>query len=99
MADPDRELRLKWDQRHQEAEGIGELAAVVAENMHLLPVEGDALDLACGRGASAIHLARVGLRVSAWDLSPVAIGILTDSARAQGVSLTAEVRDVIAHPR
>ena len=98
IPDPHEALRQKWDQRHTSAAGVGEVAAVMAENIHLLPATGSALDLACGRGASAIRLAQAGLRVTAWDLSPVAIERLDSAAREQAVSVDAEVRDVIARP-
>lgn len=93
------ELRLKWDQRHGQAAGPGQPALVLAENRHLLPVSGDALDLACGLGANAIFLAEAGLRVWAWDLSPVAIQRLLALAVERGLErLRAEVRDLSAAP-
>src|SRR5882724_1266274 len=46
---------------------------VLVENVHLLPTHGRALDVACGLGAGSIFLARHGLKVVAWDISPVAI--------------------------
>lgn len=92
------ELRQKWDQRHRSAEDLGEAAVVLRENTHLLPPAGDALDLACGRGINAIRLAQQGLHVSAWDLSPVAIERLSSAAHEQGLSIAAEVRDVVACP-
>ena len=98
MTGSDDELTRKWDRRHRNAEGPGEVAAVLADNLHLLPAKGDALDLACGRGANAIRLAQAGLRVTAWDLSAVAIERLNSTARTQRVSITAGVRDVIARP-
>lgn len=91
-------LKQRWDQRHAEAVDLGQVAGVLAENLHLLPATGEALDLACGRGASALQLARAGLRVTAWDLSSVAIGRLSRGAQEQGVPVVAEVRDVIANP-
>ncbi len=98
MTDLQEDLKRKWDRRHGLAEGLGEVARVVADNNHLLPVAGEALDLACGRGASAVYLAQAGMQVTAWDLSPVAIERLSKTASQQEVSVTAEVRDVIAMP-
>ncbi|OOZ36614.1 class I SAM-dependent methyltransferase [Solemya velesiana gill symbiont] len=89
-------LKEKWDRRYAAAEGTGDIAWVLEENRHLLPSHGEALDLASGLGANA--LARAGLQVSAWDISPVAIDRLREIAEKQGVSLSAEVRDVIASP-
>jgi len=92
------DLRNKWNQRHSEALDAGQVAHVLQKNLHLLPSSGRALDLACGRGASALCLAACGLEVSAWDISPVAIDRLKAEAREQGLEIAAEVRDVIACP-
>jgi SAM-dependent methyltransferase len=92
------ELRAKWARRHRDREGPAQPAGVLLENAHLLPPRGDALDLACGLGGNALFLAARGLRVRAWDLSPVAIERLADEARARAVVVTAEVRDVVARP-
>ncbi len=45
------------------ADGPGEVAQVLLRNRHLLPEQGRALDLACGRGANALWLAEQGLEV------------------------------------
>lgn len=92
-------LRRKWDQRYRVAEGLPEPALVLVEHEHLVPAGGGiALDLACGLGASALWLAARGFRVSAWDLSPMAIERLSAEALARRLAVDAAVRDVIAHP-
>lgn len=91
-------LRLKWDRRYGQAAGLPEPALILREYAHLLPSEGVALDLACGLGASALWLAERGLRVQAWDLSPVAIERLSRLAEASGLPVDARVRDLIAEP-
>ena len=73
-------------------------ARVLLENAHLLPRGGVALDLACGLGANALLLASRGFEVVAWDSSSVAIDKLRTLARARGLTLQAEVRDVVRHP-
>lgn len=98
MSDLVEQQRERWDRRHGEAPDLGQVARVLAENDHLVTPGGDALDLACGRGASALHLARLGLRVSAWDLSPVAIERLSRAAEAEGLRIDARVRDVVERP-
>ncbi|OBS08266.1 class I SAM-dependent methyltransferase [Acidihalobacter prosperus] len=75
-----------------------EPARVLLDHAHLLPADGYALDLACGLGANALFLARHGLRTAAWDASPTAIAALARAADSAGLSLDAEVRDVIALP-
>ncbi len=88
-------LADKWDARYRAA-GAAKAVEVLAENRHLLPAAGEALDLACGLGGNALLLARHGLRTTAWDLSPVAIGRLARAAA--DLPLSAEVRDVLAAP-
>jgi len=97
LSESDDKLRRRWDQRHGSAVDLGQVALVLERNLHLLPVGGEALDLACGRGASSLRLAEAGMQVTAWDLSPVAIGRLQRAA-ARGVRLEAQVRDVIKQP-
>ena len=92
-------LRARWDQRHAAAADIGAPAEVLLQNAHLLPAQGVALDLACGRGANALWLAEhTGLEVHAWDFSPMAVTGLEAAARARGLRLSAAVRDVAARP-
>ena len=90
------ELREKWDRRYADALETPPPIAVLTENAHLLPDRGRALDLACGLGGNALYLARRGLQVSAWDLSPVAVAALVASAGR--LDLVAEARDVTAQP-
>lgn len=92
----DDELRRKWDARYANAEAAPTPIEVLAENAHLLPESGSALDLACGLGGSALFLAEQGLDTQAWDLSSVAVERLRQ--QVDGLPLAAEVRDVIAVP-
>ncbi|MEF3194281.1 MAG: class I SAM-dependent methyltransferase [Halothiobacillaceae bacterium] len=86
-----------WNSRHAHAER-GAAAWVLREHVHLLPAAGDALDLACGLGANALLMAEHGLRVQAWDFSPVAIERLREEAGRRGLAVHGEVRDVLATP-
>ena len=61
---------------------------------HLLPVRGRALDVACGTGAASIFLARHGLEVVAWDISPIAIGKLRIFAARHELAIEPEVVDI-----
>ena len=87
----------KWDARYADTAETPP-ARVLLENAHLLPRGGVALDLACGLGANALLLASRGFEVFAWDSSGVAIDKLRTLARARGLTLQAEVRDVVRHP-
>ena len=48
---------------------------------------GRALDLGCGPGRNALHLAAMGFEVDAIDLSPAAIAWAEERARAAGVEV------------
>ncbi|MFJ7961408.1 class I SAM-dependent methyltransferase [Streptomyces sp. NPDC096319] len=50
----------------------------------LLPAGGKALDLGCGPGRNALHLASAGFDVTAVDLSPTAIAWAEERARDAG---------------
>ena len=98
MPASDDSLLAMWNQRHAEAEDLGQVATVLDENKHLISPGMRVLDLASGRGINALAMARAGLEVTAWDLSPVAIKRLQSAADEEGLSIHAEVRDVIARP-
>lgn len=76
-----------WDSRYSEHDHLwsGEPNAVlVAEAADLDP--GTALDLGCGEGADAIWLARRGWRVTATDISRVALDRAARHAEHAGVA-------------
>ncbi|MFB6521483.1 class I SAM-dependent methyltransferase [Streptomyces sp. NPDC056401] len=50
----------------------------------LIPAGGRALDLGCGPGRNALHLAARGFEVDAVDLSPTALAWAEERARAAG---------------
>jgi len=91
-------IREKWNARYRAATGERQASRVLEENLHLLPAEGRALDLACGLGGNAILLAQQGLQVDAWDIADVPIAALQELALRQQLSIQAEVRDVEADP-
>ena len=70
----DNKLQQKWDSIYQKKTLDSlHVSKVLADNTHLLPQQGLALELACGQGANTFHLAQQGLDVDAWDISTVAI--------------------------
>lgn len=96
-----REPANKWNERYRlsgESAGPDEAALVLRQNAHLLPGSGLALDLACGLGGNALFLAQQGLEVVAWDLSPVAIEKLQQTATQFDLPIQAQVRDVVHQP-
>lgn len=89
----------KWNNRYAEARvEDARPGLVLAQNVHLLPRSGMALDLACGLGGNARLLASRGLETRAWDLSQVAVEKLNRYARQCGLPLLAEQRDVERQP-
>ena len=85
MSDADRE---RWNARY----AAGEYAArtypspLLAAWLDRLP-RGRALDVACGLGRNAIHLAANGYTVDAMDISAVALAGARERAEAAGVSV------------
>jgi SAM-dependent methyltransferase len=89
----------KWDRRYRIAVAQQvQPALVLSAYAHLLPAQGEALDLAAGLGGNALFLARLGFNATAWDISALAMQRLAEQAAAEGVALSCEVRDVVAEP-
>jgi 2-polyprenyl-3-methyl-5-hydroxy-6-metoxy-1,4-benzoquinol methylase len=86
MSDED---RIRWDRRYRGA-GVAPLVddppPAFGDAADLLPHSGVALDVACGRGRSAVWLARRGLEVIGVDVSPVAIELAQRLAAEAGVA-------------
>lgn len=93
-----KELPSKWDQRYHKAFEPGEVAAVLKDNLHLLPADGQALDLACGLGANALTLAKQGLQTQAWDSSALALEKLKNFSTTAGFEIATQCRDVEKTP-
>ncbi|HAJ91341.1 MAG TPA: SAM-dependent methyltransferase [Gammaproteobacteria bacterium] len=88
----------KWNARYRAAAGDLKASQVLNENLHLLPANGRALDLACGLGANAMLLAQQGLEVDAWDIADVAVAALQAAAFKRQLPVHAVVRDIEAQP-
>lgn len=82
------EDRDRWDRRH-EASGPADLVQgppIFGSFQEWFPISGLALEIACGRGETAVWLALRGMEVQAADVSPVAIGLARDLAARNGVT-------------
>jgi len=96
MADTDAE---KWNAVYSAGgHARNEPAMVLKEFAHLLPDTGTALDLACGRGANALFLAKRGLNVHAWDISDAAIKILNEKMNDLSLTFDTRICDVTEEP-
>ena len=73
-------------------------ASWLVDHAAMLPREGRALDVACGRGRHAIWLAERGLTTLAVDRNEEAVRDLNEAARAKALPLTADVRDLERGP-
>ena len=87
----------EWDARHRgTADGFTrEPASFFSELLPILPA-GPALDLACGSGRHTIALGIRGQSVTAVDGSSVALDIVEDQARANGLSFKRKEGSAIA---
>ena len=85
MSDADRE---RWNARYESGEYAARThpSALLAAWTGRLP-RGRALDVACGRGRNAIHLAANGYAVDAMDISDVALAGARERADATGVAV------------
>ncbi|THK40476.1 class I SAM-dependent methyltransferase [Methylophaga sp. SB9B] len=93
------DIQNKWDERYREAVGnYPEPALVLEQNQHLLPKHGHALDFACGLGANALLLAKLGLQTQAWDISGEALTKVAVEAKRRQLDVLTEQRDVSAAP-
>lgn len=84
----------EWNERWEGRKGLEQdpnplLVRVVKSNP-----PGSALDLACGAGQNALYLSSNGWDVEAIDGSDVAINILRERAKKQGLAVNARVVDL-----
>ena len=89
--------RGRWDQKHRDAEFLGEPTPFLVECRRHLP-PGRALDVACGLGANALYLAEEGFAVEACDWSFEGLRKLSASARERGLHVGAINCDLTAFP-
>ncbi|BAJ32540.1 MULTISPECIES: class I SAM-dependent methyltransferase [Kitasatospora] len=93
-----------WDRFYSDrSRPVPFFAAKPDENLaaHLdsgLLAPGHALDLGCGAGRNALHLAARGFTVDAVDLSPVALAWAAERARAAGATVRLHQGDAFALP-
>jgi SAM-dependent methyltransferase len=86
-----------WDGRYNESDRIwsGKPNVVLVREVSDLPA-GRALDLGCGEGADAIWLAEQGWRVTAVDISGVAVARAQQHASERGVTVDFQKRNLSA---
>jgi len=89
----------EWDERYRLGLTMpDEPAALLMENLSLLPKGGKALDIAMGTGRNALYLASLGFRVTGIDLSAVAVEKCREKAQRLGLPIEALVADLEHYP-
>lgn len=88
-----------WNQRYQtgdHAEPAPDPFLLRCEEYldELLPLRGEALDLAGGAGRNAVHLARLGFSVTLVDFSPAALAKAQELAADRGASVKVVTADL-----
>jgi len=91
------DLKQKWNTIYRQREDlIPDPVEMLVQYAHLLPNQGQALDLACGLGGNAFFMAKHGLRVDAWDISDVAVERINNRAQANPINAsTVDVNNTI----
>ena len=84
----------KWDRVYQSKTIKSEPAAILVENLYLLPPAGMALDLASGLGTNALVLTKQGLATQAWDISAVAMHKLQQQADAHALPIRTFTKEI-----
>jgi tellurite methyltransferase len=87
-----------WDARYRASEQMFETPSPLVTRFVAGLTPGIALDLACGPGRHALHLARLGWKVIAVDGSAVAIEKLRDRARKDRLDIDARTQDLETQP-
>jgi tellurite methyltransferase len=93
------DLRKRWDARWREkARQVDWQADPWLKRIMPLLDKGRVLDVACGVGRNALFLAEQHFDVTAVDLSPEALGQLTDEAARRGLAVRTSVIDLESAP-
>ena len=90
------DARETWDRRFAEADGLlfgSEPNPWLAEHHRLLPAGGKVLCVADGESRNGVFLAAAGFDVTAFDISPVAIGKARALAAQRDVEIDLRVAD------
>ncbi len=81
---PDRE---RWNARYEGRDAVSfEPHPLAVRALSLRPPDGPVADLACGPSGSALLAASAGRRVTAVDISDVALGLLAREASRRGLA-------------
>ena len=98
MRKPNPEI-IRWDDKYRAASASDHLRAdeLLVSHAGLLSGSGRALDIACGAGASAIHVAALGYETLGLDGSSEGLRIATQRAAERGVELQLQQVDLTTY--
>ena len=90
------EDRARWDARYEAGDwaNLDEPARILRDAEAWLRPPGLVLDAACGAGRNALHLARLGFRVIAVDISWEGLRLLVERARRERLPVHAVHADL-----
>ena len=86
----------KWDHIYAQQNYPAPPNPLLQQYAFLFPNNASVLDLACGLGSNSLYLAQLGCRLTAWDISPVALQKLTIEADRLGVDINTVCLDINA---
>ena len=86
----------KWDRIYAQQNYPAPPNPLLQQYAFLFPNNATVLDLACGLGSNSLYLAQLGCRLTAWDISPVALQKLTIEADRLGVDINTVCLDINA---
>ena len=91
--------RTEWARRWAEGDyhARSKPSALLSAWAQYLPT-GRALDLACGSGRNALHVAELGFTVDAVDIAPAALKLAEDAARERGLIIHSILADLDEYP-
>lgn len=87
--------RRRWEERYRQgAYGDRTHASAWLKRWAAVAPAGRALDVACGAGRNALHLAELGFDVTGVDIAPTALAQAAAAAARRGLELTWLERDL-----
>ena len=89
----------RWDERYRDQPAPAAPASFVVDDLEpWLEAPGRALDVAGGAGRNSLWLAEQGWHTTLIDISPVAVGLVRDTAKTTGIPIDTIVADLTAEP-
>lgn len=90
------DAKEKWNRKYENKISIAEEGVPNGRLLKLAPSfkGGKAIDIACGLGGNSLLLAELGFKVTAVDISDVAITCLSERAARRGLNVRSLIADI-----